>query len=62
MAKGLVGEVERRGLVGKMGSMDVFLADIATSDTKKKLQIGENIVNYLGNLDNSIGRRMQSMP
>jgi hypothetical protein len=38
-----------------MGSLDVFLADIATSDTKKKLQIGESIVNYLGNPDNSIG-------
>jgi hypothetical protein len=38
-----------------MVSLDVFLADIATSDTKKKLQIGESIVNYLGNPDNSIG-------
>ena len=36
--------------------MDEFLVDLATSDTKKKLQIGENIVNYLGNPDSSIGR------
>jgi hypothetical protein len=40
----------------KMGSLDAYLADLATSDTKKKLQIGENIVNYLGNPDNSIGK------
>jgi hypothetical protein len=38
-----------------MGSLDEFLADLATSDTKKKLQHGENIINYLGNPDTSTG-------
>ncbi|CAL4074497.1 unnamed protein product, partial [Meganyctiphanes norvegica] len=34
--------------------MDVFLAQMGTTDTRKKLSLGTDIINYLGNPDNTI--------
>ena len=35
-----------------MEGLDPFFKDLSTTDTKKKISTGENIVNYLGNPDN----------
>jgi len=37
-----------------MEGLDQFFSDLSTTDTKKKLTTGENIINFLGNPDNSI--------
>lgn len=37
-----------------MASLDSFLAHISSQDTKKKLQVGADILNYLSVEDNSL--------
>ena len=34
--------------------LDQFQTDLATTDTKKKITVGGNIINYLADQDNSI--------
>ena len=37
-----------------MEGLDQFFADLSTVDTKKKITHGQNIINYLGDQNNSI--------
>ena len=37
-----------------MSSLDQFYSDLTTTDTKKKITIGHNIINYLEDDNNSI--------
>ena len=37
-----------------MEGLDQFYADLSTPDTKKKITHGQNIINYLGDPNNSI--------
>eukprot|EP00092_Neocalanus_flemingeri_P004447 GFUD01004782.1.p1 GENE.GFUD01004782.1~~GFUD01004782.1.p1 ORF type:complete len:1502 (+),score=448.94 GFUD01004782.1:193-4698(+) len=37
-----------------MAGLDQFFADLSTADTKTKITHGQNIINYLGDKDNSI--------
>ena len=38
----------------KMASLNDMVLQLSTNDTKKKLSIGQDIIDYLGNPDNSV--------
>ena len=37
-----------------MAGLDQFYQDLSTTDTKKKITVGQNIINYLEDENNSI--------